>query len=156
MCHRNLKNVLRWKSYCLAFLLLSLLSCSSDDDGSLTINYQNMMGKWNLKSIEQTDGTIVTYSSLCATEKDYIEFTLTGAMRTNRFFADCETISVDYCPDFDVKEDHVIDTCFGLDDGKITQLSDRTFRVAFPEPEYFVMMSAAIGDTKAVTFEKRQ
>lgn len=62
----------------LAFIAISLTSCSKDDDSSTAVTEANLSKKWYYKSYEVAGQTIPYDNEACG--RDYIEFKASGVM----------------------------------------------------------------------------
>lgn len=138
-------------------LSISLVSCSSDDNGSKAITFSNMVGKWNVKSVVKSDGTIIPYAGSCPTQKDFFEISPWGDVVENEYLEDCATITQSFCDSFGIDENHVIFTsCSDLDEGEVTSITDNTLRIEYPVPTNINFMHLYANDAKAIVFEKRE
>ncbi len=79
-------------------LALTFTSCSSDDDSNnsqLTINSQNILGKWYIKGGTINEGSFVNYNHDCNTDKDFQEFFENGELTFNGYNTECELNEVE-------------------------------------------------------------
>ncbi len=135
----------------------AFFSCSKDDSGSKEISYNNMVGKWNIKSIIKADNSVVNYVGSCPTQKDYLELLPTGDVIQNRYIEDCVTKTQTFCDDFALDADHVIHTsCSHLDEGEVVSISNTTLRIEYAEPTNIYFMNISVDNGKAILFEKRE
>jgi hypothetical protein len=135
-----------------------LLSCNKDDDdGSVPITYQNLMGKWNIKSVVKADGTVVPYVGRCASQKDYIDMYASGDVAEKYFMEDCATLYTAFI-EFTFDQNYEINTAstsFLYEGAIIKNMTNTSFTIEFPEPrtanfEYFY-----VTNSKAILFERR-
>ena len=79
------------KKYILGIITLLILgACSSDDNGSQVINWNNLLGKWYLKGGTINGGAFENYNHDCATSKDYQEFLANGNVDFVGYDVECE------------------------------------------------------------------
>ncbi len=64
------------KKIILLLSIVLLASCSKSDDDTpktLPLNFQNLAGQWNFKTVIRANGTEVPFVGRCPTQIDYIE-----------------------------------------------------------------------------------
>lgn len=75
---------------------LLLLSCSKDEgtpNPNLEVNYTNLAGRWYFKETIRENGTVVPYTNLCPTSRDYIEiFSVPTAINNHLSNIHCQQI----------------------------------------------------------------
>ncbi|MFN3757172.1 MAG: hypothetical protein ACK4RM_09475 [Flavobacterium sp.] len=74
----------------LSILILSL-SCSNSDDeeGSVKIDYTNVIGFWEYKEKIMPDGSVLPYEHLCVAKKDHWELRSNSFFYKNHFLTSC-------------------------------------------------------------------
>ncbi len=142
-------------------ILLSLVlfvSCSKSEDKTQTylpLTYQNLVGKWNFKSVIRANGTIVPFVGLCPAQTDYIEVFNYGKIVTYNYYQDCVSTSNHGCSDYTYNANNMImASSFLFDNATVTNLNASGFRIEFAEPRSLNFM-IDINDAKAVVFEKK-
>lgn len=84
------------KKYIFAIIGLVILgACSSDDNGSQSINANNLLGKWYLKGGTTNGGAFENYNHECTTSKDYQEFFANGNLDFIGYGSNCEVNDTD-------------------------------------------------------------
>ena len=77
--------------YLFSIVVLTLTSCSSDDDSNTnTINSQNLLGKWYVKGGTINNGAFENYEHECASSRDFQEFFSNGETTFNGYNTSCE------------------------------------------------------------------
>ena len=76
-------------------LVLFLVACSSDDNGSQAINQNNLIGKWYLKGGTVNGGAFENYNHDCTASKDYQEFLENGNLEFVGYDVECEVDDTD-------------------------------------------------------------
>jgi hypothetical protein len=65
------------KIFFLAFVAISLLSCSKDDNETtdkIPVNVNTLEGTWYISKFIKEDGTTIDYVSACPSKRDYLKF----------------------------------------------------------------------------------
>lgn len=116
--------------------LFTLLSCNKDDDSSerqLTVNYENMSGDWEYKTIIRPNGSEEAYPVRCETYKDFIRITLNASMTSYNYYSNC--VGTSHSWDGYYFEGNMIKN--GIDDfdeARVTSLTSTTMRVEYDTP----------------------
>lgn len=71
------------------------ISCNSDDDNSLVVTKQNLLGKWYLKGGTINNGAFEEYNHDCSTSRDFQEFFDNDILTFNGYNVDCELNEVE-------------------------------------------------------------
>ena len=145
------------KKIILLLSVILVLSCSKSDDAPtyLPLTYQNLVGKWNFKSVIRTNGTVVPFVGQCPTKTDYIEAFNYGKIITYNYNQDCINTTNNGCYDYTYNSNNtILASSFLFGDATVTNLNASGFKIEFAEPRSLNFM-IDINDAKAIVFEKR-
>jgi len=142
------------------FAVVLLLSCSKDDgDSTLPVTYQNLIGKWNYKSIIRTNGTIVPYNRICTTTANWMEILPNTRITTYNYHPNCVDVYNYGCNYFTIYSE--TNTLYTPDDGifkesTVKNLTATVFTLEFKETEDLNYYGQNVTDAKAYIFERQQ
>lgn len=131
------------KKVILLLITLSILSCSKNDEGSvdasekqLSLNFQNVSGKWYYSSIIKPNGATVAYTNLCSTNKDYADFFVYRKITSHRFFQDCGE-GISDCYDYWFDGNRIKSCSDDFNNGRVTSLTATTMKIEFDDVRSF-------------------
>lgn len=146
------------KKLLLLLSIVLLASCSKSDDDTpktLPLNFQNLAGTWNFKSVIRANGTEVPFVGRCSTQIDYIEAFSYGKIVTYNFYPDCVTADDNGSDIYYYTPENKI-TSLGpiFNNCTVTNLTANGFRIEYATPKALGFM-IDVSDAKAIVFEKR-
>ncbi len=112
-------------------------SCSKDDEEKyLSVTFDNVKGKWNIKQIIKDDGTKVDYVNKCGNHKDYIVFGDDSSMDFYAHDSNCNITLERSCYMFYINY-NVLGSCNSLVDGIVTKLTANEMQIEYGELRSF-------------------
>ena len=145
------------KKIILLLSVILVLSCSKSDDAPtyLPLTYQNLVGKWNFKSVIRTNGTVVPFVGQCPTKTDYIEVFNYGRIITYNYSIDCITSEDNGCGDYTYDSNNTMFSTGPIfNDARVTELTTNGFKIEYSSPKALGFM-IDVNDAKVIVFEKR-
>lgn len=143
------------KKTILILLTLILFSgCSKDDEKSdaVEVKYENLWGTWYFSKVIQPDGTIVPYTHLCSTQRDYITITTLRKV----ILSSNNTICVNHtdydCSSFGLTGNELY-SCNSKFDGLVS-LTSSTFRIDYPTVRQVGFPDNNLGQAKGIILTK--
>ncbi len=129
------------KTFLALVVTLTFLGCSKNDDDTpkeLAVNYQNMAGNWDLSSIIQANGNVVSYQGLCTTKRDFFKITLQYDITEEHYSPNCSSIGNSIDSDGYFIEGILIKNANGVfTDAKITSLTANTMKIEYDQQKSY-------------------
>ena len=146
------------KKLIILLTVVLLASCSKSDENEnpiLPLTFQNLVGKWNYKSVVRTNGSVVPFVSQCPTLVDYVEIFTNHNIITYNYTVGCTTSENHGTNNYYFDSNNVIYADGILfDTAKITNLTANSFSLEFAQPKPLTFM-INVTDAKSIIFERR-
>jgi hypothetical protein len=116
----------------LVTVLFLTIGCSKDEEGvsDLEVTKSNLKGKWYYSEIIVEDGSKITYSEACSSNRDYIEIGESGTIDSSVYYANCSIYAQQACSAFLLNESQ-ISNCDTKYNGIVTELTNKKMRIDY-------------------------
>ena len=134
--------------------LILFSACSKDDEKSDTVEvkHENLWGTWYFSKVIQPDGTIVPYTHLCPTQRDYITVTTLNKIILSTNNTVCTNYTNYDCSSFGLTGNE-LHGCNSKFDGFVS-LTTSTFRIDYPTVRHVGYPDNNLGQAKGIIFTK--